>query len=216
MTRDEQVRKALKLLAPPGFDHEKARETPLSMDDFKLQRQQQAARDLALRTDIARALDAVERILPLRASTKEATKARDAYHRVVCRLRAAHITLVRVSGGHGYFKLADIDRVIEETAPTRHIPDTGRNERRRIYYAGSPGTPISAAPQFGGRKESTAVQLAHELLTWWRAGEEIVTTKGGKWWRLAAILYGDPGRDLYQHLAAFQLALTRKYARDRK
>jgi hypothetical protein len=65
-------------------------------------------------------------------------------------------------------------------------------------------------PGAGGRwKQACAVALAYELLmTWWGGDEFVTITRKGSWWRLSAILYGDPAHDLYRHLRAFKPELS--------
>jgi hypothetical protein len=80
-----------------------------------------------------------------------------------------------------FLDLATIDRAIRCSEP-RHY--------RVIYRAGE-------------TKQTFAVALAYELLSRWRKGEKIVTTRRKGWWQLAAILYGE-NIDLYRHLRTFR------------
>jgi hypothetical protein len=174
VTRDQQIRAALALLAPPAPERS------------------------ACRAHIEIALKEIDRVLDLKVSSKDATNARSAYHRALLKLQSAHNALV-AAGGFGFFKLGDIGRAIEATK-------TGR-----VYYADPPG-PISAELRIEGLKTRKAAELAHELIARWRAGEEIVTTRHRTWWKLAAILYGDAGADLYQHLRAVKYAQAKNKA----
>ncbi len=67
--------------------------------------------------------------------------------------------------------------------------------RRPAQGAGKLGQPR--------RCQERAVENAYDLLTQWRGDEKLVTTRRGKWWRLAAILYGDPDADLFRYLRTF-------------
>jgi hypothetical protein len=140
-------------------------------------------------------LNDLERVLVLKVSTKAATKARNTYNRALHKVKAAHNALIR-AGGHGYLKLDDIERAIEASKP------------RRVYYAVDPSTSSAGDVRVGGRKTRKAAELALELLTRWRP-DDIVTTKGKTWSKLAAILYGDKDADLYQHLRVLDMRRTK-------
>jgi hypothetical protein len=61
------------------------------------------------------------------------------------------------------------------------------------------------------REQTRAVALAHDLLMqWWGNDAFITKTRNGPWWRLSAILYGDPDADLYRYLRAFSNTLGAK------
>jgi hypothetical protein len=45
-----------------------------------------------------------------------------------------------------------------------------------------------------------AAEAAYKLLLWW--DHKAVVTRGGEWEQLAAIMAGDPGRDMFDHLRA--------------
>jgi hypothetical protein len=55
-----------------------------------------------------------------------------------------------------------------------------------------------------------AALAAAYFLMRWRPKERLVTTPRKMWWRLAAVLFGSPDIDLYQHLNAVRI-----YLRDR-
>ena len=61
-------------------------------------------------------------------------------------------------------------------------------------------------PDFAGRwRQGFTVAAGHALLLhWWGSDEFITKTRGGRWWRLSAILYGDPAADLFRHMRAFK------------
>ena len=64
--------------------------------------------------------------------------------------------------------------------------------------------PVRKQKRFVTEAQKEAVAYAYQLLQ--RRGLEIKTTRGGLWWRLAAILFGNPRADLFQYM--------RRYFRD--
>ncbi len=124
----------------------------------------------------------------LRATrSKRTARAWRSYHLAVVRLRATHIALLATGWG-GFIELADIERAIQKTTPEEC------DVRRRAQEMWA---------SLGGLEQKRAVENAYDLLTQWRGDEKLVTTRRGKWWRLAAILYGEPDADLFRYLRTF-------------
>jgi hypothetical protein len=163
MTREQQVKAALKLSELPRHRHE------------------------AARASIENALD--QHIFKVSRSAAH-TRALKVYRRRRLQLESAHKALCIIersacSDAHGM-----------EYVPTKDHPS------ETWHYELYPGA--------GGRwKQAFAVALAYALLMkWWGSEELIKTTRKGPWWRLSAILYGDPTYDLFRHLRAFKPELS--------
>ena len=117
-----------------------------------------------------------------RNRSRAVTEARDAYYRALCKLRVTHKALLDTGSGMvGVLDLA----AIENTIAAFEQSDTP--VRYEVY------------PDFAGRwRQGFAVAAAYELLMqWWGSDEFIKTTRKRPWWRLSAILYGDPEADLF-------------------
>jgi hypothetical protein len=112
--------------------------------------------------------------------SKASARAWLSYNRALKRLRSAHDALVAEGWEEPPIAIEDMERAIEASERYRD----GENFVR-----------------FAAREEACAVDRAHELLRQWRPKERVTTTKGGKWWSLSAILFGQPA-DLYRHLRA--------------
>ncbi len=78
-------------------------------------------------------------------------------------------------------------------------PDDAEYGGNTEYYGTLPDGTIV---RVGDKRATLAVAFAHEALTQWGGGVEIVSTVGEKWWRLAAVLFGEE-IDLYQHLLKY-------------
>lgn len=202
MTREQQVPAALKLLAPPASER------------------------AACRANIENMLDVIDSFgegdkVFACARSEATTKALTAYHDALGRLRTTYKAVLATGGGRplrraadGSWRelltLADIDFLIEASKPP---------PKQVVYSVLSPrkGRPLpamlpdGAVLRHGAGKPTKATELASELLERWCKGEKIVTTKGKKWHKLAAIMYGDPKADLFQYLR-----LVRRYLRDEK
>jgi hypothetical protein len=169
MTREQQVKAALKLSKLPRDRYEAARASIENALDIMV--------DATIAHNVWKA-----------ARSKAAHKAERAYHQALCRLRTTHKAALATGAGVPlYPTLAHIESAIKETEPRRY---------ELLYRA-------------RGTKPTFAVALAYELLMeWWGSDEFISTTRKGTWWRLSAILYGDPDVDLFQHLRAFKPELS--------
>jgi hypothetical protein len=202
MTREQQVRAALKLIAPPASER------------------------AACRADIENRLNVIESFgegdkVFAGARSEAATKALAAYHDALGRLRTTYKAVLAAGGGRplrraadGSWRevltLADIDFLIEASKPP---------PKQVVYSVLSPrkGRPLpdilpdGALATFGAGKPTKAAELSHELLRRWGRGIKIVTTRDKVWHKLTAIMYGDPKADLYQYLR-----LVRRYLLDEK
>ncbi|MGA8650688.1 MAG: hypothetical protein WB677_08710 [Xanthobacteraceae bacterium] len=195
MTRDQQMRKAMELLAPAKRERTKCRA------------------DISSALDIIAMMGKSDEVFA-DARSKTATRGRAAHHHVARRLLATHKAML--TSGHGIpahrgadarlreiIELADIARLIEATKPP---------QKRRTYYdlseQGIPDVlPDGATARFGAGKPTKAVEFANELLKRF-GGDRIVSSKDRK--TLAAILYGEPGAQLDRHLRAYQKRAGRK------
>jgi hypothetical protein len=126
-----------------------------------------------------------------------ASKALEAHHKKLVQLRKTFQAVLKSGGEHrlrwaparGWHEvltLADIDFLIWAS-----VPPPKRKDR-----------PVAAKPM--------TAWFARDLLERYCPDKHIVTTKGGRWHTLSAILYGDPTADLYQHLLAFQIFSRQK------
>jgi hypothetical protein len=151
-------------------------------------RRDQCGGNIADALDIMVDWDGVANVWRARGS-KAAHKARRTYYRALRRLQVADKAL-RAAGGQvpGCLDLTTIERAIKATGPRRY----------QVRY------------RAGGPKQEAAVLLACELLTEWWGKEFVTTTRKGPWWRLSAILYGDPAYDLFRHLRALKGELNRR------
>jgi hypothetical protein len=194
MTRAEQIAAALKLMKAwtkyptsppdkPSRDAEMARqeqvEAALKLIDPPPDRRDQCRGHIEYM--LGEASDDLKRA---RAGAKEWK----AYHLALRRLLVTHDRL-EATGWGGWIERAAIERAIDATTPEQYRRERARSE---------------AYADFAGSEQACAVALAHDLLTqWWNNDDLITTTRKGPWWRLSAILYGDPDADLYRYLRAF-------------
>jgi hypothetical protein len=209
MTRAEQIRKALELLEPPAKERD------------------------ACRQDIERALDSMARTA---ARTKADKLARDSkklwqsHNRQLERLIIISNKL-KAAGwrpplDHLLARLTELE--VKEAAEeadeakffSRFYPSInvfqpvdlqGTLTWSERWVRGYILPPPSAASL-----QKHAVTLAHALLERWRGSKAIKKTRGGPWWRLAAILLdkrtgelgekGEAGADLFRHIRDFRPA----------
>jgi len=170
MTREQQVKAALKLSKLRRNRHEAAR----------------AIIENAL--DIMGSTSNLHRMVKL-CRSKAVTEARGAYYRALRKLQIAHKALLATGSG----MVGDLEHASIENAIAA-FEARGEPVRYELY------------PDAAGRwTQGFAVALAYELLMhWWSSDEFISTTRKGSWWRLSAILYGDPDADLFRHLCKFK------------
>jgi hypothetical protein len=156
MTREQLIKRAMKLVAPPASEHA----------DCQAQ--------------IERALEVVESAGRDAEHSKITKKARGAYSAALKRLLIETRAIAAAGGA-----LAMLPSVIEGAVAFDNMWSAGWRPHSRW------------------KKQEWAAALAHHLLAQWRPEEKIVATKGKKWHRLAAILYGDPDDDLYRQLLKY-------------
>ncbi len=127
---------------------------------------------------------------------KAYSRACESYQCALRKLQAATRKLLATGWGP-----APIDPALIERAMNVHRPS--RKPKRISNFQG-----MGPFEVFGyispTEAQEEAVKLAHQLLQ--RRGLKITTTRGGLWWRLAAILFGNPRADLFQYM--------RRYSRD--
>lgn len=120
-------------------------------------------------------------------SAKDVTRAWDRYHLALRNLRAGHNALEAV-GWRGLIEAGEIERAFEASTPEAI---ERRKHSAKVFMS------------FGGSAQERAAECAHELLVQWCGSGKIATTRKGKLWRLAAILFGDPNADLFRYLRVF-------------
>ena len=200
MKHDQQVRKALSLLAPP------------------------ANRRAECRADIESALDVVEMFgkgdkVRQAERSAAANRARDTFHKTICKalreydamVKARHSSLLYPTDPGNPFRGLDgrvlLQWLATETAlPRKHVMYSLLSPKKPIPDAIPDGAGLSA----GTGKKNRATEDAHWLLTKWGHDTSIVTTRGGTWHKLAAVLYGDERADLFQYLRVSQISSTVK------
>jgi hypothetical protein len=200
MKRDEQIRKALSLLAPPAKSRAECR------------------------ADIEAALDILEWFgKGDKANQAErsaaANRARNIFHKTIRKALREYDAMVK-AGYSGLLYPTDPEnpfrgldgRVLLQWLTTETAPP-----RKWVMFSLlSPKKPIpdilpdDAGLSVGSGKKNRAAEDAHWLLTKWGHDAGIVTTRGGTWHKLAAILYGDEQADLFQYLRVSQISSTVK------
>jgi hypothetical protein len=182
MTREQQMRVALRRLKPSAHQRAKCRA--------------EIENALAIMADasIAHNIWAAER-------SKAYTNAKRVYLVALRRLRSATRALLDAGGGVSLdFSLERIEREIRACEPRRfkiiHLSKMGEHQVLRE----------GEALRVGATKPTFAVALAYELLKQW--GGKIVKTPRGDWGQLSAILYGDLDIDLSRHLRKFRPELS--------
>jgi hypothetical protein len=188
MKRDQQIRKALNLLAPP------------------------AKKRAECRADVESALDVVEmfgkgdKVFQAERSAA-ANRARDIFHKTICKALREYDAMVKAGFGSPREGRLYLRWLAMRTAPPRkHVTYSLLSPKKPIPDVIPDGAGLSA----GSGKKTRATEDAHWLLTKWSGGTKIVTTKSGTWHRLAAILYGDEQADLFQYLRISQISSTDK------
>jgi hypothetical protein len=177
MTRDQQIRKALELLAPPpGQRTECQHDIKVALD--RVERGAVVARSFRVagskkgKSEVMRYCAALRRL-------------RNAYHALDPAIKP-------------WFSLAEtayvVDAVGNPTKPT--LID------REIKIAEAFFARPSPPPRPDASRNKLAVAAAYDLLNWWR--HRTVVTRSGKWTQLAKILAGDTTVDLFDHLREFK------------
>ena len=110
------------------------------------------------------------------------------YHRAARNLQAADDAL-RAVGWGGPLDLAEIKRAVAASTP-----EAIQKQKDSVAWI---------EHLYPGTRQQCAVETAHELLKRYRP-YDIVTTRGGAWWRLSAILFRDPEADLFRYLRDFR------------
>jgi len=185
MTADQQIENALEVVAPPASKRKDCRAY--------------IKRKLDIIAATAKADDLFKR-----ARSRAVTRARKAHVGALKRLRTTQRRLVSLGCG---VPLIHQDGRLRECIELSHIefaikamdPDDAEYGGNTEYNGILPDGTIVRS---GGKRATLAVAFSHEALTRWGGGVEIVATVGEKWWRLAAILYGEK-IDLYQHLLKY-------------
>ena len=171
MTRDQQIRKALELLAPPpGQRKECQHDIGLALD--RVEDGTVAAQSFR----VAGSKKGKEDVLRYYVSLR---RLRDAY-------RSLHPAI------RPWFSLAE----------TAYVAGKPTVIDREIEIAEAFLAQPSPPPRRDASRNKIAVDAARDLLSWW--GHKAVTTRGGKWARLAKILTGDLTVDLFDHLREFK------------
>jgi hypothetical protein len=185
MTRDQQVEKALEVVAPPSS---KRKDCRAYIKD---------------KLDIIEPTAKADELFK-RSRSGAVTRAKNAYIGALKRLRTTQNRLVSLGCGvplirqdgrlREWIELSNIEFAIKVMDPD-DAEYGGNTEYNGIL-------PDGTIVRSGGKRATLAVAFSHEALTRWGGGAEIVATVGEKWWQLATILYGEK-IDLYQHILKY-------------
>ncbi|HEY5125744.1 MAG TPA: hypothetical protein VIJ35_00325 [Bradyrhizobium sp.] len=185
MTRGQQIEKALEVVAPPSSNREDCRAY------------------IKGKLDIIDPTAKADELFK-RSRSGAVTRARKAHVGALKRLLTTQTRLQSLGCG---VPLINQNGQLRECIELSHIefaikvmdPDDAEYGGNTEYCGTLPDGTIV---RIGGQRATQAVAFSHEALTRWGGGVEIVCTVGEKWWRLAAILYGEK-TDLYQHMLKY-------------
>jgi hypothetical protein len=181
MTREQQIRVALRRLKPSANQRAKYR------GEIK--------NALAIMADvsIAHNIWAAQRSRPHRIAAS-------AYLKALRRLRAATRALLAAGGAVSRdLNLDRIEREIRARESRRFKVIYRVDDKHRMLNDGE-------CLRVGATKPTFAVALAYELLKEW--GRKIEKTPRGDWGQFSAILYGNPDIDLSRHMRKFRPELS--------
>ena len=148
-------------------------------------------------------------------NAKDATEAVKAHHKALVQARRTYLAMLRTRGdaptapGAGRrWQVALLDALIEATKPVPKRVVTSPALRKD--HPAPDVLPLAVGEVLSvraGAAKPMSTMLAREMLERFCPDKHIPTTKGGRWHKLAAILYGDPRADLYQYLLKYFHAL---------